>query len=160
MKISSCWIELLIISPLERLKNVFMVQKEFVAWLALAHSAAVGNFLQHKSGCCSPYIRLFLAKSLPSGESVTFIHTELQGFSYQSPDCTLALIFLFFFKHKTILFIFSGFFLLNVLMFNWKIIALQYCVVFCHTSTWISHRYSYVPSILKLPPTSHRIPTL
>ena len=23
---------------------------------------------------------------------------------------------------------------------NWRIIALQYCVSFCHTSTWISHR--------------------
>ena len=24
---------------------------------------------------------------------------------------------------------------------SWKIIALQYCVGFCHTSTWISYRY-------------------
>ena len=24
---------------------------------------------------------------------------------------------------------------------------------FCHTSTWISHRYSYVPFFLNLPPT-------
>ena len=29
-------------------------------------------------------------------------------------------------------------------IFNWKIIALQYCAGFCHTSTWISHRYTYV----------------
>jgi len=28
-------------------------------------------------------------------------------------------------------------------------IALQYCVGFCHTSTWISHRYIYVLSLLK-----------
>ena len=28
--------------------------------------------------------------------------------------------------------------------FNWGIIALQYCVGFCHTSTWLSHRYPYV----------------
>ena len=26
-------------------------------------------------------------------------------------------------------------------------------VGFCHTSTWISHRYTYVPSLLNLPPT-------
>ena len=119
MKISSCWIELLIISPLECLKNVFIVQMEFVAWLGLANSAAADNFLQHKSGCCSRYIRLLRAKGLPSGESMIFIHTELQGFSYQSPDYTLVLIFpFFFFKQKSILFIFSEFFLLNVLIFN------------------------------------------
>ena len=27
--------------------------------------------------------------------------------------------------------------------FNWGIISLQYCVGFSHTSTWISHRYTY-----------------
>ena len=32
-------------------------------------------------------------------------------------------------------------------IFNWRIIALQYCVVFSHTSTWISHRHTYVPSL-------------
>ena len=42
----------------------------------------------------------------------------------------------------------------NVFIFNWRIIALQYCVGFCHTSTWISHRYTYAPSLLNLPPTS------
>ena len=25
--------------------------------------------------------------------------------------------------------------------------SLQYCIGFCHTSTWISHRYTYVPSL-------------
>ena len=34
---------------------------------------------------------------------------------------------------------------------------MQYCVVgfFCHTSTWISCRYAYVPSLLNLFSTSH-----
>ena len=32
-------------------------------------------------------------------------------------------------------------------------IALQNFVVFCQTSTWISHRYTYIPSLLNLPPT-------
>ena len=118
MKISSCWIELLIISPLECLKNVFIVQMEFVAWLALANSAAADNFLQHKSGCCSRYIRLLRAKGLPSGESMVFIHTELQGFSYQSPDYTLVLIFPFFLSKRLFNLFFSEFFLLNVLIFN------------------------------------------
>ena len=38
--------------------------------------------------------------------------------------------------------------------FNWRIIALQNFVVFCQTSTWISHRYTYVPFLLNLPPIS------
>jgi len=28
--------------------------------------------------------------------------------------------------------------------FNWRIIALPYCISFCRTSAWISHRYTYV----------------
>ena len=43
-------------------------------------------------------------------------------------------------------------------IFNWRITALQHCVSFCHTSTWISHRYTHVSSLLNLPPTSHSIP--
>ena len=34
------------------------------------------------------------------------------------------------------------------LIFYCKMFALQYCAGFCHTSTWISHRYTYVPSFL------------
>ena len=43
---------------------------------------------------------------------------------------------------------------------NWRIIALQYCVGFYLTSTWISHRFTYVPSHLNIPPISHPIPPL
>ena len=47
------------------------------------------------------------------------------------------------------------------LLFNWRITALQYCVGFCHISTWSSHSYTYVPSLLNLPPIpSHSIPSL
>ena len=35
----------------------------------------------------------------------------------------------------------------NLFIFNWRIIVLQYCVGFCHTSTCISHRYTYVPPV-------------
>ena len=41
------------------------------------------------------------------------------------------------------------------LIFNWRIIALQYCDGFCHPWTWISHMHTYVPSVLNLP---HPIP--
>ena len=29
--------------------------------------------------------------------------------------------------------------------FNWRLITLQYCSGFCHTLTWISHGFTYVP---------------
>ena len=38
--------------------------------------------------------------------------------------------------------------------FNWRVIALQNFVGFCQISTWISHRYTYVPSCLNLLPIS------
>ena len=45
---------------------------------------------------------------------------------------------------------------LSLFLFNWRIVALQYCVGFCHTSTWISHMSP--PSRTSLP--SHLIPPL
>ena len=45
------------------------------------------------------------------------------------------------------------------LFFYWKIIALQNFVVFCSTSTWISHRYTYIPSLLNLPSPSPSHPS-
>ena len=51
-------------------------------------------------------------------------------------------------------------FLKNLFIFYWRIIALQYFVVFCQISTWVSHRYTYIPSLLNLPPVSLPIPPL
>ena len=42
------------------------------------------------------------------------------------------------------------YFSFNLRTLNWGIIALQYCVRFCRTSVWTSHRYTYVPSRLSL----------
>ena len=36
-------------------------------------------------------------------------------------------------------------------IFNWRIFALQRCVVFCHTWTWISRKYTRVSSPLEHP---------
>ena len=36
-----------------------------------------------------------------------------------------------------------------IFFFNWRIIALQSFVVFCQTSAWVSHRYTYQPESLK-----------
>ena len=38
-----------------------------------------------------------------------------------------------------------------IFFFNWRIIALQNFVVFCQTSTWLSHRYPYIPSLWTSP---------
>ena len=44
--------------------------------------------------------------------------------------------------------------------FNWRLITLQYCGGFCHTSTWISHRCTCVPpSQTPLPPSSPPCPS-
>ena len=44
-------------------------------------------------------------------------------------------------------FAFSFFKFFKINFFNWRIIALQNFVVFCQTSTWISQRYTYIPSL-------------
>ena len=54
-------------------------------------------------------------------------------------------------------FFFFGRLVVSFFIFNWRIIALQYCVRFCRIATWISHRFMYVPSLLNLPPNSHPI---
>ena len=38
--------------------------------------------------------------------------------------------------------------------FNWRIITLQYCAGFCHTSMWITHGCTCPPSWSPLPPPS------
>ena len=43
----------------------------------------------------------------------------------------------------------EGFFLY---FFNWRKLTLQCWVGFCHTTMRISHNYTYIPSLLSLPP--------
>ena len=58
---------------------------------------------------------------------------------------------------KSQLTIFSLFLVFLSIYFNWRIIVLQCCIGFCHTSIWITYRYKYVPF---LEPPSHRFPPL
>ena len=53
---------------------------------------------------------------------------------------------------------FFNFFFFAILFFKWRIIALWSSVIFCQTSTRISHRYTHVPSLPNLPSVSLPIP--
>ena len=44
------------------------------------------------------------------------------------------------------------------ILFHRRIVALQYCIALCHTSTWISHKCTHFPSLLKPSPISHATP--
>ena len=46
----------------------------------------------------------------------------------------------------------------KILIFNWRIITILWC--FYHTLIWISHTYTYAPSLLNIPPISFPVPTL
>ena len=41
---------------------------------------------------------------------------------------------------------------------NWRRTALQHCVGFCPTTTWISRKYTRILSLLNLPLTQHPTP--
>ena len=48
----------------------------------------------------------------------------------------------------------------NLYIFYWKLTPVQNFVVFCHTSTWINYRYTYIPILLILTPISFPNPPL
>ena len=55
---------------------------------------------------------------------------------------------------------YTEFFFFNLFIFNWRITALQCCVGFGHTSTRISHRYTYVSLSLDPPSDIPPHPTM
>ena len=52
---------------------------------------------------------------------------------------------------KSQLTIFSLFLVFLSIYFNWRIIVLQCCIGFCHTSIWISYRYNYIKLCFETP---------
>ena len=76
-----------------------------------------------------------------------FIWKNFDGFS---PNWQQSLIFIFLYQEQVFFYnIFKIYW-----FFNWRITALQNFVVSCHTSTWISHRDTYMPSLLNPAPIS------
>ena len=55
-------------------------------------------------------------------------------------------------KHKSVVQI-SFFFVFSFIFISWRLITLQYCSVFFHTLTWISHAVTCVPH--PDPPSCH-----
>ena len=54
------------------------------------------------------------------------------------------------------------FLLFHLISKKFRIIALQHCISFCWRTKWISYRYTYIPSLLSLPPTlcaTEQLPT-
>ena len=52
-----------------------------------------------------------------------------------------------------ILFSFYYFMFSLKIFLNWSTVVIQCCLSFCCTTTWISHKYTRVPSLSSLPPT-------
>ena len=57
-----------------------------------------------------------------------------------APFLLLLLLFLDACLYFFIIFIFFPF-----IFIHWRLITFQYCSGFCHTLTWISHRFTYIP---------------
>ena len=106
-------------------------------------------------GCCSPWGH----KESDTTEQLNWVWMGSVSCLYtQDEQPTSPVPPKFFFLIYLNLFFYVIFcFFLNLFTFNWRLIALQYCTGFCCTLTWIRHRYTYVPSLLNLPPTSHSI---
>ena len=101
------------------------------------------------TGIPSPPLALFVVM-LPKPHLTS--HSRMSGSRWVSTPLWLSESWRSFLCSSSV---YSFFFL-----FFWRIIALQNFVVFCQTSTWISHRFTYIPSLLNLLPISLRIPPL
>ena len=60
------------------------------------------------------------------------------GSSGKEPVCQWNRHFILFHSLVIIILFFNKF-----TYFNWRLVTLQYCCGFCHTLTWISHRYTF-----------------
>ena len=125
-----------------------------------------GIVLHCLQNCFILIIHCYLSTSLGEVLLVSFLGKKAEGWKdgltkTTDPKCvrTMSPAPVFWYQAKSVQVrrgIFTGKMHLKKIIFIWRIIAVQYCFGFCHTSTWISHRYTYVPpswsSLLPLNP--------
>ena len=82
-----------------------------------------------------------LVNDLSGKQSPKQIGYELKGRqNAEFKNLTLHLLYLTFVQIFSWWISFFVVVVVNLFIFNWRVIALQYCVGFCHTTTWINHR--------------------
>ena len=75
--------------------------------------------------------------------------------AYGGTGASNALVSGFFFFSCSISYFLHSVFFWLLLFFNWDKVALHCCVSFCCTMECISYRYTYIPSLLDLHPTTY-----
>ena len=120
--------------------------------LCLKPSLALDLMFHVSYSCLHPYIFLtsnltritILSRAGYYPKFLKLIAPSLKSFKYEA--LALRLLWLHLKKKQNI-------------YFNWRLITLQHCGGFCHTSTWISHVCTCVPPSWAPPSTSlHPIP--
>ena len=114
-----------------------------------------------------PYIEYIWCILIPSKLNFSFQILDFSSWAYSylfgvnsfhisKVDC-LVLQVKDFFSDFLLFFLIKKFF--SFIFFSWRLITLQYCSGFCHTSTWISHGFTCIPhpDPLSRPPP-HPIP--
>ena len=88
---------------------------------------------------------------------ISMITSSCFALSYGGTGASKALVSFFFFFLAVLATFFTLFFFFFfwLLFFNWDKVALHCCASFCYTMECISYRYTYIPSLLDLHPTTH-----
>ena len=100
------------------------------------------------SSCIWCYWLFFFPQPVPQWVSTAKWVNWIQCWWASGLFPVFALISQCFFEHSCQCFLFLKF------IFNWRIIVLQCCIGFCHTTTCISYKNTYIPSLLSCPSTT------
>jgi len=136
------------------------------AWIQLRLKKKDGNVFKHWGADlkkkCTPWelwVEFYLGQNedCSSGDSISDSSEKLlqRGRGDHQCICDFGEGGVHTIKH----FFFLRFLKINFI-FYWRIIALQNFAVFCQTSTLISHKYTYILSLLKLPSIYLPIPPI
>ena len=98
-----------------------------------------GRKIEHSASSCNPGAKNWEKERGGASRGTQQEHPPEEGVTKAPPG--------FFFYHH-----FPHYF--KKCISNQRITAIQYCVSFCHTRTWVSPKYTHVPALLTLPPTT------